>query len=264
MSPRRRFLVRLGATAALLARPALSNAVQRASLADPLRLAADDALAESGLASALQRGFGRDTGVAVEVLHGPASEVLRALERGEHDVALTNAPALEASLEKEGLVYDRRLITRSDFLIVGPSVLARPLSAGHDMVQAAGRLAQANAPFLGRHDGSGSHLAELALWSAAHVAPGEPWYHLAASGQSVLAQARHENACTVVERGVWSVHPGGKGYGVLAAGDPRFTIEVHVMRSFRVQHPAGKLFVEWIASPKGRRLAAAHRGYRAG
>jgi len=38
---------------------------------------------------------------------------------------------------------------------------------------------------------------------------------------------------------------------------------VHVMRSFRVNHPAGKLFTAWITGPKGRAVVAAHRGYRA-
>ena len=38
---------------------------------------------------------------------------------------------------------------------------------------------------------------------------------------------------------------------------------VHVMRSFRINHPAGKIFVTWISGPKGRRIVAAQRSYRA-
>ena len=40
------------------------------------------------------------------------------------------------------------------------------------------------------------------------------------------------------------------------------TISVHVMRSFRVNHPAGKLFTQWITGPKGRAVVARQRGYR--
>ena len=54
-------------------------------LFDWLGLRADDALVDSGLAGRLQRAFGRDTGVVVKVVRGPASALLEALERGEHE-----------------------------------------------------------------------------------------------------------------------------------------------------------------------------------
>jgi tungstate transport system substrate-binding protein len=262
MSDRRRLLLHSAAAAAALACPLIAPAAQRRSLDDPLRVATDDALADSGLAGELQRAFGRDTGVAVQMLRGPATAVLEALERGEHDAAITNAPAAEAALDKQGLVHDRQLIARSDFLLVGPTQLTKPLGAPRDMVLAATRLAQAQAPFLSRADGSGTYLAELALWSAAKVQPGAAWHREAAAGTAVLLQAREQHACTLVERGVWSAQGGGKGYGVLAEGTPQMAVDVHVMRTFRAQHPAGKLFVQWIAGAKGRQIVAAQRGYR--
>lgn len=265
MTARRHALIRLSASVAALACPtSWVQAAQRQSLSDPMRLAVDDALADSGLAAELQRGFGRDTGLAVQLLRGPAASVLEALERGEHDAAITNVPSIELPLEKQGLVHDRRLVARSDFLLVGPSVLAKPLAAGKDVALAMSRLAQAQAPFLSRPDGSGTYHAELAAWRAAQMAPAGPWYLKAEAGASVLLQARDQKACTLVERGVWAAQGGGKGYGVLAQGDPRLMVDVHVMRTFRAQrqHPAGKLFVAWITGPKGRQLSAAHRGYQ--
>jgi tungstate transport system substrate-binding protein len=260
MSLRRRVvLIRLGAVAAAAAGPA--HALQRRSLDDPLRVAVDDALADSGLAAALQRAFARDTGVALQLLRGPATSVLQALERGEHDVAITNTPAAEEALEKQGLIHDRHAVGRSDFVLVGPTPLAKPLAAPHDLALAAARLAQAQAPFLTRHDGGGTHLMELAMWTAARVAPAAPWYRQSEAGVSVLAQARERRACALVERGVWASQGASKGFGVLSEGDRRFGIDVHVMRSFRAQHPAGRLFVGWITGPKGRQHVAGHRGY---
>ena len=49
---------------------------------------------------------------------------------------------------------------------------------------------------------------------------------------------------------------------MLVDGDEKLSMPVHVMRSFRVNHPAGKLFVKWIAGGRGRRVVAGHRGYR--
>jgi tungstate transport system substrate-binding protein len=260
MNTRRRFL-RFGLGTASLAMPALAGAAQARSLADPLRLAADDALVDSGLAPQLQRGFGRDTGVAVQLLHGPATTVLQALEAGEHDAALTNAPDAETPIERQGLLHDRRLVAVGDFVLVGPAALAKPLAAPKDIGLALVRLAEAQVPFVSRADGSGTHLAELAAWRVAKTAPGGAWYRSAPGGPTLVAQAREQQACAVVERGVWAAQA-FKGHAVLA-DDARMAVDVHVMRSFHTAHPAGKLFVAWLTGPKGRAVVAGHRGYRA-
>src|SRR6185369_16024935 len=118
MTRRRDTLVCGAAAAAALCWPGLAIAAQRRSLDDPMRLAADDALVDSGLAGQLQRAFGRDTGVAVKLVRGPASSVLQALERGENDAALCNAPEAEEALEKQGLLHDRRRVAATDFVLV--------------------------------------------------------------------------------------------------------------------------------------------------
>ena len=263
MTGRRNALARCAAATAALAWPALVAAAQRRSLDDPMRLAADDALVDSGLAGQLQRTFAHDTGVAVKLLSGPASSVLQALERGENDAALSNAPEVEEGLEKQGLVHDRRTVAATEFVLVGPSALAKPLAAGKDAALALTRLAQAKAPFMSRHDGSGTHIAELGLWRAAKVATDPAWYLQAPTGGTLLEQARARKACTLVERGVWAVQGGGSGYAELAPGDPRLAVEVRVMRSFRVNHPGAKLFVQWVSGNMGQRVAAGVRGYHA-
>lgn len=254
----RRFVLLQGASFAALHLPARS--AQRASLADPLRLGVDDALARSGLAGRLQRGFGADTGVAVRLVPGPATAVLQALERGEHDAALTNAPALEQALTSQGLAHDRRAVASTALVLVGPEALAGPLAAGADIALALSRLAQAQAAFVTPGDGSGTHLAEQALWRAARVAPAAPWYRTSADA---LPEAVRRSACTLVERGAWLAHRPAAGYRVLVEGDPRMAMAVHVMQTFRGHHPGAALFERWITGPAGRRVVGATAGYRA-
>ncbi|HEV7914991.1 MAG TPA: substrate-binding domain-containing protein [Albitalea sp.] len=265
MITRRHTLLRLGAGTLSLVTATGVVAAQRQSLTDPLRLAADDALVDSGFAPALQTAFGRDTGVAVKLVRGPATSLLEALERGEHDAALTNAPDVEAALDKQGLVHDRRRVAASQFVLIGPATLAKALSAGTDAALALSRLAQAQAAFLSRGDGSGTHLAELAGWRAAKTAPAGAWYQKARADEPLVAQARDAKACTLVERGVWAAAAGSaKGLAVLADADARLAVDIHVMRTFRAerQHPAGKLFVSWISGDKGRAVVATQRGYQ--
>ena len=267
---RRRLLFATAAATAGLAAPAL-QAQQRRSLKDPLRVGVDPALVESGLAGALQRGFGRDTGVAAQLVLGPSLPTLEALERGELDAALTNAPDAEAQLDRQGLVHDRHPIALGALVLVGPAPTKKlPDPAGiakmTDVAQALARLRDtAHAEtlafrFLSAGDLSGTHAAEQALWRAAKVAPAAPWYASGTAGP-FAAQVRAAGGYALVERGAWLAH-GGPPLAVLVEGDPLLELPVHVMRSFRVNHPAGKLFVEWIRGPKGRRVVASVRGYR--
>ncbi len=266
---RRRTLLLAGLAAPLW--PA-AQAQQRKSLADPLRLGVDHALMASGLARALQRAFGRDTGIAVQLVPGAALPLLEALERGELDATLTNAPDAEAKLAQLGLAHDRRAVALGALVLVGPAPkgkVADPagVAGSRDIADALQRLAAAAATpdsvqFVSAADGSGTHAAEQALWRAAKVAPAAPWYAAADKGSGLLAQARARGAYALVERGQWA-DEGGAPLAVLVEGDPLLDVPVHVMRSFRVNHPAGKIFVAWIAGPKGARVVAAQRGYRA-
>lgn len=263
----------LGAAAASLAWPALVPAQQTRSLKDPLRLGADQALMESGLAAALQRAFGRDTGVAVQLIGGLALPLLDTLERGEIDAAMTNAPEAELKLDKQGLVHDRQPIADTSLVLVGPAPKKKvPDPAGiakmTDVAQALQQLRDAalanpgSVSFLTLGNGSGSHAAEQALWLAAKLAPAAPWYLKADAASTLAAQARKQGAYALIERGAWLAQAGAP-LAVLVEGDARMAMPVHVMRSFRVNHPAGKLFTAWITGPKGRAVVAAHRGYRA-
>ena len=260
----------LSAAALLPASAALAQ--QRRSLADPMRLGVDTALFDSGLAKALQQDFGRDTGIAIKLVSAPALPLLEGLERGEFDAALTNTPEAEARLEKQGLAHDRRAIAAGQFVLVGPAprgqekdpaAIAGLKHGAQALIQirSAALALPGRVTFLSAGDGSGTHAMEQVLWRSARLGPAAPWYGAADAGSSLIAQARRRGAYALVERGAWAVQGGGP-LAVLVEGDPALAESVHVMRAFRVNHPAGKLFVAWIAGPKGRRVVAAHRAYR--
>ena len=285
MNPmRRQFVQALAASTVGAAAAPVVHAQQRRSLADPLRLGVDPALIDSGLARALQQGFGRDTGIAVQLVPRPALPLLEALERGELDAALCNAPAAEAALERQGLAHDRRPIARGEYVLVGPAPRGKGKATGTGaglgadgdpagvaglgsaaqalaQIRAAALAAPGTIAFVSAADGSGAHVLEQVLWREAKIAPAGTWYAAADAASSPLAQARVRGAYALVERGAWAAH-GGAPLAVLVEGDPRLAEAVHAMRSFRASHPAGKIFVAWIAGPKGRRVVAAQRAYR--
>ncbi|MEO5697924.1 MAG: hypothetical protein ABIQ60_12415, partial [Burkholderiaceae bacterium] len=116
--------------------------------------------------------------------------------------------------------------------------------------------------FLSRQDQSGSHAAEVALWRKLGLTPAAPWYQRADDRLGLVAQARARAAYAVVERGVW-VAQGGAPLGALVAADPLLTVPVHAMRSFRINHPAGKFLVAWLGGAKGRAVVERQRAYAA-
>ena len=268
MTTRRRWLASTFATtliAGTAPRPAWAQDPRRGAV-DPLRVGVDPALMASGLAPAWQRAFQADVGIAVRWFAQPALPLLDALERGELDVAVSNAPEADSKLDAQGLVHDRRAVAGGGFVLVGPvprgkrrETASRDGTAALQRVHAA--CAAGEARFVSAGDGSGTHAAEQALWRRAGLAPAAPWYVKATADRSVLAEARARTAYALVERAAWLAQ-GGTPLGIMVDADPALAEQVHAMRSFRVNHPAAKLFVAWLAGPQGRRVVGAQRGYQ--
>jgi tungstate transport system substrate-binding protein len=265
MPMRRRQLLALP----LLAAAGPVTAREARSASDPLRLGVDRSLVESGLAAALVRGFGTDTGIAVKAVPGPALPVLEALGRGELDAALTNAPVAEARLVQQGFAHDRQPVAAGEFVLVGPAARGPHKdpagltgvadgAAALTQVQRAALALPGTVTFLSAGDGSGLHLAEQALWRRAGLAPAVPWYATADGASAVVLQARARGAYALVERGAWAAQ-GGAPLALLVSGDALLAEPVHVMRAFHSKHAAGKLFVAWVAGPRGQRVVAAQR-----
>ena len=84
------------------------------------------------------------------------------------------------------------------------------------------------------------------------VAPQGPWYlSLPADGLPLLEVAGEAQAYALVDRSRWLARP-ARSLAVMVQGDPRLATTFQVQRPFRGRHPAAKLFVAWLAGPRGR------------
>jgi tungstate transport system substrate-binding protein len=271
-SPSRRRL--LGLTLAALAMPATA---QRPA-SKRLLVGVEAALMTSGLAGRLRQAIGRDTGLAIEWRAGPGGQLLTLLERGEVEAALTHASEHELALERRNLLHDRRPVARGELVLVGPAPrrAGKKQPASGDPAQVAGgrdaaaallRIAQAGAQglagFVACGEPGGVREQEQALWRSLGPQPLGPWLRTAGAGPTaVLDLARQTQGYALVERGVWLTKGAGSGLAVMVAGDPRLAATYHVMRSFRVNPPGGKLLVSWLAGPGGQRAVRGFgRGY---
>src|SRR5437879_5952088 len=75
---------------------------------------------DSGLLDVLVPVFERATGYTVKTIAVGTGQALALAARGEADVTLCHAPALEKQYLADGRMTNRRLVTYNDFVIVGP------------------------------------------------------------------------------------------------------------------------------------------------
>ena len=127
-------------------------------------------------------------------------------------------------------------------------------------------IAAARATFFSRGDKSGTHTKELAIWSAAKLAPDKDaaWYQSLGQGiREVLLAANEKQAYTLTDRGTWlalrAKLPDLRV--VLGGGNPQANKDPELINRYAVMavdpaaHPGvnaalAERFVAWLRSPE--------------
>ena len=111
---------------------------------------------DSGLLDVLVPLFENKTGLTVKTISVGTGQALALAARGEADVTLCHAPALEKKYVAEGKMQDRRLVMYNDFLIVGPEADPAKIKGERSVVAAMKKIAATGARFVSRGIGSPS------------------------------------------------------------------------------------------------------------
>jgi tungstate transport system substrate-binding protein len=158
----------------------------------------------------------------------------------------------------------------NDFIIVGPKADPAHISGDKDVADALRKIASAKALFISRGDRSGTHEAELRLWTLAGIelasAKGD-WYREIGQGMGpALNMASSSNAYLLSDRGTWLSFRNGGDQVILNQGDKRLFNQYGVMLVNPEKHPNvkardGQAFIDWLISPKGQETIA---GYKVG
>src|SRR2546429_2529687 len=154
----------------------LSSAMPAGAQSSVVILATTTSTQDSGLRDVLVPVFERATGYTVKTIAVGTGQALALAARGEADVTLCHAPALEKQSVAGDRVGNRRLVMSNDFVIVGAETDPAKIAGAKSAVGALGRIAAGGARFVSRGDKSGTHTLELALWAQGGVVPAAPWY----------------------------------------------------------------------------------------
>jgi len=222
---------------------------------------------QSGLFGHLLARFTAQTAIKVNVVAVGTGQALDIGRRGDADVVLVHDRAAEEKFLAEGFGVKRFDVMYNDFVVIGPK--RDPAhAAGHDVVDAFGKIAAVQAPFISRGDRSGTHAAELRFWQEAgvdvHSFKGG-WYREIGQGMgAALNMAAAANAYVLSDRGTWLSFKNRGDLAILVEGDRRLFNQYGVMLVNPAKHPnvkaaEGQAFIDWLLSAEGQSAIADYR-----
>jgi tungstate transport system substrate-binding protein len=243
---------RLAALAlALLVDPASAQAPSRTVI-----LSTTTSTQDSGLLDVLVPMFERTSGYTVKTISVGTGQALALAARGEADVTLAHAPALERKYVEDGKLRNRRLVMDNDFIIIGPEADPAGIRGEKSAAVALRKIADRAARFVSRGDKSGTHTLELALWKQANVTPGAPWYIESGQGMgATLGIADDRGAYTVTDRATALAFARRVKLKTMVEGDKALlniyaVMEVNPANGPRVNVAGGKAFAEFMLAPE--------------
>ena len=208
---------------------------------------------DSGLLDVLVPLFERQSGLTLKPVSVGTGQALALAARGEADVVLVHAPALEKKYLAEGKLLNRRLVMYNDFIVVGPEADPARIGGEKRVVAAFAKIAAAGARFVSRGDKSGTHILEQALWKQAGVTPAAPWYIESGQGMgATLGIADDRRAYTLTDRATYLAFSKRVALKPLVEGDTALFNVYSVMEvnsGPRVNAAGGKAFADFMLAP---------------
>ncbi len=248
----RRLVIALAAVVALTAALLPGRALTQTSVI----LSTTTSTQDSGLLDVLVPMFEKKSGLTVKTISVGTGQALALAARGEADVTLAHAPALEKKYVGEGKMLKRQLVMYNDFIIIGPEDDPATVKGQPSAVEALKRIAAAQARFVSRGDKSGTHLLEQGLWKQAGLEPTGAWYIESGQGMGAsLGIANDRRAYTISDRGTWLAFQKRVSLPIMVEKDrPLLNIysvmEVNPTNGPRVNAAGGKAFAEFMLSPE--------------
>ena len=210
---------------------------------------------DSGLLDVLIPLFETQSGLTVKPVSVGTGQALALAARGEADVALVHAPALEKKYVAEGKLLNRRLVMYNDFIVIGPEADPAKIRGEARAATALAKIAAAGARFVSRGDKSGTHILEQVLWKEAGVTPAAPWYIESGQGMgATLGIADDRRAYTLTDRGTYFAFSKRIALKPLVEGDKALfnvyaVMEVNAANGPRVNAAGGKAFADFMLAP---------------
>jgi tungstate transport system substrate-binding protein len=221
---------------------------------------------DSGIVDILENQFEMETGIRVRHVGAGTGAALDIARKGNVDLVMVHAKALEEKFITEGFGTERIDLMYNDFVILGPADDPAGIRGMTKASDALKRIAEKNAAFITRGDKSGTHVAEIDLWAKAGIKPAGPWYITYEKGSEgnapTLLFADQKQAYTVMDRATFLSLKNRIKLVVLVEKDDALLnyitiIPVNPKKFTRVNYEDTMVFVKWLTDPaKGQKIIA--------
>jgi len=221
---------------------------------------------DAGIVSALEDGFEKETGIRVRHVGAGTGEALKISEKGSIDLVMVHAKSLEEKFVAAGFGTERIPFMYNDFVIVGPASDPAGVRGMKSAPAALQRIAEKSASFVTRGDKSGTHVAELELWTKSGVKPAGAWYKVYEKGSEgnvpTLRFTSSAGSYTLIDRATYLSIQKEIKLEILVEGDEALLNRISLIPVSQKKFPQVNsedvaLFVNWLSSPtKGQKIVA--------
>lgn len=219
---------------------------------------------DAGIVDVLENSFEKDTGISVRHVGAGTTAALENAKSGSIDLVMAHAKAVEEKFVAEGYGTERIPLMYNDFVIVGPADDPARIKGMTRAAEALKVIAAEEASFVSRGDKSGTHLAELGIWTLAGVKPSGSWYVIYEKGAEgnapTLRYTDQKGAYTLMDRATYLVLKDQIKLVVLVENDEALLnhislIPVNAQKFKRVNYEDTTTFVKWLTDPaKGQKI----------
>ncbi len=233
-----------------------------AAQAETMKMAVTTSFENAGLADVLLPAIKADIDIDVQLLVVGTGQALRLGEAGDVDAVLVHSKPAEEAFVANGFGTHRREIMYNDFVLIGPAPDPANIASAATAPRALSQIAAAQSPFVSRGDESGTHKAELKLWTAASLDPQTfgAWYNAVGAGMgAALNTASGMNAYILSDRASWLNFGNKDGLALLFAGDPLLFnqyayLPVNPARHSDVRHDLALQLEGWLTGDHAAQL----------
>ncbi|MBP1711409.1 MAG: ABC-type tungstate transport system, solute-binding protein [Deltaproteobacteria bacterium] len=219
---------------------------------------------DSGIVSALEDQFEKETGIRVRHVGAGTGAALKMAEKCQIDLVMAHAKSLEEKFIADGFGTERIPLMYNDFVIVGPSADPAMIKGEKSATEALKKIMSKSVKFISRGDKSGTHVAEMDLWKNAGIKPEGSWYVVYEKGSEgnapTLKYTDQQAAYTVIDRATYLSLKDSIKLIILVEGDEALLnyislIPVNQAKCAGVNKKDTIKFVKWMTSPaKGQKI----------
>lgn len=219
---------------------------------------------DAGIVSVLEDQFEKDSGIRVRHVGAGTGAALKIAEKGNTDLVMVHAKALEEKFVADGFGTERIPVMYNDYVIVGPAADPAGIKGIKTAADALKTIAAKGATFISRGDKSGTHVAEMEIWDKAGMKPAGAWYKVYEKGAegnaATLKYTDQQGAYTFIDRATYLSLKDSIKLAILVEKDEALLnfisiIPINPKKFPKANYKDAMKFVQWLTDPeKGQKI----------